>query len=404
MHESSTFRAWERAWKESETLCVAEGGSPAMLPQGLLRWLDGGSFLPPRDLLGLLEPQIPRLFSDLDPRLTLAESFSNLWNGLHPFAPLQRLHARIGGSWTDLWLQVKTPDDGTRLDLAWLLLPLFRRYPRAFSLPEFETVQAVTDQRPIQTLIEASPEIQFVDDGLLVGGMRLGEPADLHAFLEEEGMPVPTCWMERRRVCVVKADYYCPRRRRVILQAGCAYGAPGFVFRAGFSNLKSTGWNPLSQIIRSVLGNGIGTEQASTGEKNLSIIAFGKPPVGEASELANAVGEPNPSLRAPHRFVYHHADDSISCDGRHMTKRVPARILRKLVMDFVQSGRREFEFRAFKRDSEIVTNRKRPNFEVRLRRVVEVIRDFPCGLILHRRKPGLLELEASAPIEYSEEA
>lgn len=369
-----------------------------MLPQGLLRWLDGGSFLPPRDLLGLLEPQVPRLYSNLDPRLTLAESFSNLWSGLHPFAPLQRLHSRIGGSWTDLWLQVATPDEATRLDLAWLMLPLFRRYPRAFSLPEFETIQAVTDQRPIRSLVEESPEILFVNDGLLVGGIRLGEAADLHAYLEEAGIPVPEAWIERRQVCVVNADYYCPRRRRVILHAGCAYGAPGFVFRAGFRNLQPTGWNPLSQIIRAVVGNGIWSEQVTTEGRTLSAIGFGKPP-----EPANMVSEPVPVARAPHRFVYHHADDSISCDGRHMTKRVPARILRRLVMDFVQSGRREFEFRAFKRDSEIVTNRKRPNFEVRLRRVVEVIRDFPCGLILHRRRPGLLELEASGPIEYAEE-
>ena len=114
--------------------------------------------------------------------------------------------------------------------------------------------------------------------------------------------------------------------------------------------------------------------------------------------------EEGPAHRPPHRFVYHQADDSISCDGRHLTKNVPARILRRLVRDFVQSGRREFEFRTFKRDAEIVTNRKRPNFEVRLRRVQEVVSGVSCGLILHRPRPGLLELEASGPIEYAEEA
>ena len=405
IHEATNYRAWEQAWTEREALCLSEGGSPATLPQSLLRWLDGGSFLPPRELLGEIEAHIPRLYGEVDPRLALAESFASLWNRLHPFAPIERMHSRVAGAWTDLWLHVPTPVDGSTLDLAWLMLPLFRRYPRAFSLPEFEVVQPVFDPRPILSVVEEGSGIQSMEGGLLMGGMRLGETVNLESCLAESGLPIPPGWKGRGEACLLKADYYSPRRRRVTLQAGCAYGAPGFVFRVGFRQSRPQDWNPLSQIIRAVLDSGEAADTAPTSARTIMAPASGVQPAdpSKASE-ATAVREPAPAYAVPHRFVYHHADDSISCDGRHMTKRVPARILRRLVMDFVRSGRREFEFRAFKRDSEIVTNRKRPNFEVRLRRVVEVIRDFPCGLILHRRRPGLLELEASTPIEYSEEA
>lgn len=401
---TTAFRTWERSWVEAETLNVEAGGSPAQLPARLLRWLDGGSFLPPRALLGQMEAYLTRLYCDGDPRIALAEAYASLWNRLHPFAPLRRLGMPVGGApaaagnqgpasegWTSIWYELRVPE-GCTLDFSWLLLPLLRAFPRAFSLPEFEVVQAVADPRRVQSVLEDDNGLRFSEGGLDMGGMRLGESVLSGSHFRDAGIPLPEGWDPDLDACLVRADYYCPRRRRVILHAGCAYGASGFLFRIGFRNALPQTWNPLSQLIRAVTESQGGVEEPAAAYLS---------PLDGASALLR---EPAPAYRGPFRFVYHQADDSISCDGRHLTKNVPARILRRLVRDYVQSGRREFEFRTFKRDSDIVTNRKRPNFEVRLRRVQEVILGVPCGLILHRPRPGLLELQASGPIEYAEEA
>lgn len=390
---TTAFRAWERSWIDAETACLVSGDSPAQLPHGLLRWLDGGSFLPPRVLLGELDPHLPRLYRDSDSRLALADCFQGIWNRLHPFAPIRRVHARVSEGWHDLWLEVRIAEPGSALDLPWLLLPLFRAFPRAFSLPEFEVVEAVADPRRVHAILADDSGVRFANGGLDLGGMRLGESVEIREHFRESGIPSPQGWDMDADACLVRADYYCPSRRRILLLAGCAYGAPGFVFHARFRALGNQDANPLSALIRAVIGSGLD--------------AAGKSGPIEAAALngsAALLKEGGILYRPPHRFVYHQADDSISCDGRHLTKNVPARILRRLVRDYVQSGRREFEFRTFKRDAEIVTNRKRPNFEVRLRRVQEVVLGVPCGLILHRPRPGLLELEASGPIEYAEEA
>jgi hypothetical protein len=387
------FRAWERSWIDAEAASVESGGSPAHLPHGLLRWLDGGSFLPPRVLLGELEPYLPGLYRESDSRLALADCFLGLWNRLHPFAPIRRVHARASDGWHDLWLEVGIAEPGSPLDLPWLLLPLFRAFPRAFALPEFEVVQAVADPRRVDAILADDPGVRFAHGGLDVGGMRLGESVPVRDHFREAGIPAPEGWEMDADACQVRADYYCPRRRRILLQAGCVYGAPGLVFHAGFRALDGRDANPLAPLIRAVVEGGRDSDGQAGPEAAAAL-------TGSAALLR----EDAPAYRAPHRFVYHQADDSISCDGRHLTKNVPARILRRLVRDYVQSGRREFEFRTFKRDAEIVTNRKRPNFEVRLRRVQEVVSGVPCGLILHRPRPGLLELEASGPIEYAEES
>jgi hypothetical protein len=186
------------------------------------------------------------------------------------------------------------------------------------------------------------------------------------------------------------------------------------LFRVDFANVRPDDWNPLSTIIRDLqwratpvqAGFPAGTDPVFHPVRPWEAFA-GSLSVPYRSAAPGAAisdgGDLLPATAASHRFVYHRIDDSISCDGRHMTRSVPARILRKLVKDFVLTGRREFEFRIFKRDAEIVTNRKRPNFEVRLRRVQEVVLGRPCGLVIHRRRPGLLELEALTHIEYTEE-
>lgn len=390
---TSAYRAWERSWIEAEAACVEAGESPAQLPQGLLRWLDGGSFLPPKVLLGEIEPLLPRLYREGDSRLALADCFQGIWNRRHPFAPIRRLHARAIEGWQDLWLEVDIAEPGGALDLSWLLPPLFRAFPRAFSLPDFEVVEAVADPRRVHAILSDDTGVRFAHGGLDLGGMRLGESVDIGAHFRGNGIPSPQGWDGDAEACLVRADYYCPRRRRILLQAGCAYGAPGFVFHVGFRASGGRDGNPLKALVRAVVGEGRD--------------AAGPADPAEAGALSGSAAlskHDGQAPRVPHRFVYHQADDSISCDGHHLTKNVPARILRRLVRDYVQSGRREFEFRTFKRDAEIVTNRKRPNFEVRLRRVQEVVSGAPCGLILRRPRPGLLELETSGPIEYAEEA
>jgi hypothetical protein len=386
--QASRFREWERAWLESESRCLSGGGDPSGLPRDSLRWLDGGSFLPPRDLLRSLEPHLPRLFGPGEPRLLLAQTFADVWNGLHPFVPLSVLHARTEGGRTDLWIRVDLPDGDILIDLSWLLLPLFKAFPKAFGLPEYDRIQPLWDPRGINAILDASSlfHAEVLQDGAGCEPTPRTETLSLQALFHEPflSMDVPDL---STQVQLVREDHHCRRRRRAVLRSGCAYGAPAFLFRAGFGNHRPDGWNPLSKVLRAVLAD----PKASAGWGPADA-------VGRSASPA-----PVQANRPPHRFVYHRVDDTISCDGRHLTRSVPARILRKLVKDFVLLGQREFEFRAFKRDAEIVTNRKRPNFEVRLRRVQEVILDVPCGLVLHRRRPGLLELEACAPIEYSEE-
>ncbi|MDB5050049.1 MAG: hypothetical protein JWO30_3120 [Fibrobacteres bacterium] len=73
-------------------------------------------------------------------------------------------------------------------------------------------------------------------------------------------------------------------------------------------------------------------------------------------------------------FLYHELDDSISCNHCYLTKGVPARILKKLLEYHVYENRTYFEYREFKRDRELFVQPKTTNFEVRLRRLMKLVR------------------------------
>lgn len=68
--------------------------------------------------------------------------------------------------------------------------------------------------------------------------------------------------------------------------------------------------------------------------------------------------------------VYYTDSDSISVNGKHVMRNVPAKILRNILSEYTTTGREEFENREFKRDTSICMDPLRPNFESRLNRVV----------------------------------
>ena len=84
---------------------------------------------------------------------------------------------------------------------------------------------------------------------------------------------------------------------------------------------------------------------------------------------------PSQSEKVDLYFVYHVHDESISCNLQYLTKNVPARILRKLLESHLSGKRTQFEYREFKRDNNLFFIRKTTNFEIRLRRLMKLIRE-----------------------------
>lgn len=101
--------------------------------------------------------------------------------------------------------------------------------------------------------------------------------------------------------------------------------------------------------------------------------------------------------------IYYEADDSISVNGKHLMRNVPARILRNILREYSKTGREEFENREFKRDPEICIDALNPNFESRLNRVVDHLQKVSDIMGLDRHRRGGFRFEPHCHIEFREE-
>lgn len=102
-------------------------------------------------------------------------------------------------------------------------------------------------------------------------------------------------------------------------------------------------------------------------------------------------------------IIYYEADDSISVNGKHLMRNVPARILRNVLREYTKTGREEFENREFKRDPEICIDPVNPNFESRLNRVVDHLAKVSEVMNLNRHRRGGFRFEPHCHIDFHEE-
>ena len=102
-------------------------------------------------------------------------------------------------------------------------------------------------------------------------------------------------------------------------------------------------------------------------------------------------------------FRYHSGDESISLNGEHLVKGVPAKILRSLLSAHQREGRCEFEYREFKWDFEISAGQKNANFEVRFYRLVVKLEEKCPSIAITKVVRGRFELKSSCMITLEEQ-
>jgi hypothetical protein len=218
-------------------------------------------------------------------------------------------------------------------------------------------------------------------DGFFLDGERIGHRSDFRSFLDAHGLDLSKFDPPDAEVILIDKDVYCPLRKRIVLYAGCVYGAPLYTTRICHVKRPMRDKNLLSNLIADA-GQEVDLFESELEGKHLAVAARAEP---------KSV------------FVYRHADQSLSLNGRHFLKNVPAKILNKILAAYTLKGRREFEYRDFKRDFEISFGRKNSNFEIRFYRLLEKLKQENAGIRIRKRGRGSFTVEAEGTIEYREE-
>jgi hypothetical protein len=103
-------------------------------------------------------------------------------------------------------------------------------------------------------------------------------------------------------------------------------------------------------------------------------------------------------------FIFHRQDATMSCNGEHLLRGVPAKILQKVLMAHTLAGRTVFEHREFRRDPDLGLDPLNPNLESRIRILSERLESRVEGnLRIVKDERGRFGLEAKSLVEFTEE-
>ncbi len=336
------------------------------------------TYMPGKVLLSWFYPVMDKFFDRYDPRELVLQMITVYTEKYVEGTVHRRLKKEVDGEWMRsymLFIGHKSFRKFYVFNFDFIVGEQIRSFPKMLDLPEFEELSYLNDCQRIEDVLWEE-EFRRDAEGLYWNGRRIAVPDDYHAFMERGGFDIGAFNMPRRQVLVATEDIHCARRGRQVIYRGCAYESPAYL--TVIKHRKNT--KEERKILQQML-------QDTMVEDDL----FSPEVIRKHEELIR-------SLEKKLAFSYTPGDESISVNGAHLTKGVPAKILRNILHAYVKEGKNDFEYREFKRDFEISLGQKNSNFEVRFYRLVGKLGERCPELRIEKADRGRFTLAADCKV------
>ncbi len=256
--------------------------------------------------------------------------------------------------------------------------------PITLGLPEYEKVTIISDVRSVE---------EIVQDASLATG-KVSSPAGavkvkrytFHEFVKRTGVAVPHLDFTALQTEVVEVldDYYCQKKKRIVLHKGCIYGAPVYLFEIVFAE----------SIVKNLMHTVSHTMDTIGHEKAIEI---------PLKALHDAL-----LLQAERRFAFRYdtLSDTMTLNGNYFNRSIPAKVLRKIIKKYMEQGHDggiEIERKWLLNDPEIVPDRNNPNLERRFELIAEAFKKkCPDGCSFTRPSKGIIKFIPNGQITFEE--
>ena len=367
-----------------ERFLIAKGRDPAGILRKVL-WLNNNStHIPGKVLLTWFYPKLESVFDSVDTRdmvFAMITIFTENWLPNH-------IHRRIKqwdeGEWRHSILIFHSDPLIPGLedwDMELIAGPQVLNAPIMFALPPFEAFGLICEYRQAETAVWIPEDKPVRDGGLwLIRGEAYGRIQTFSEFCRERLIDLSKFDLKDTTVVACTRDYFCPIRKRVVLHAGSAYGAPTCLHSVMHRKLKDTGKGGMGVFIEDMVRED-DLQDAELQRRHQALIDH---------------------LSRDPRFEYHASDESLNLNGRYFTKGVPAQILKHLFESYLQEAKSEFEYRDLKRIFEITHGQKNSNFEVRFYRLVDKLNGECPSVRLEKTGRGRFRLAVAGGLQYRE--
>jgi len=379
-----------RVFGSLESFCLRYGLDYRAFIEDRMLGMNQGSLLAPRSCLRFVGQFLGELLRTPDVRLTLLRLLETASMEIASGLRLRLLRHERSADQLRAWVVLDVGDFGDEVresDLcSWIALAL-AHCPRRMGAASFEPVQIVADLRTmdsIATSTQRSEAPDFSNGTWFVNGEPLTRPVSLHGWLERNGISAQDVGSpSEAELQAVVRDWICPLRGRRVLTTGTAYGAPFGLFLLHWSLDDAS---PAEEALRALIAEALDSDAGYGWQR--------------AEDLHKLLLDND---RHRLRFVYHTGDETISCNGTHLLRGVPAKILQKVLIAHTVTGRTLFEHREFRRDPDLKLDPSNPNLESRLRILAQRLDERLPAVHLAKAGRGRFQLEASVQVEYAEE-
>lgn len=376
-----------------ESFCLRYGLDYLEFLEKRVLGLNGGSLLSPRASLRFAGRFLGSLLQSPDIRLTTLRLLDEASKSAPAGGLVARLlrHERDGDrltAWIRLDVARETPGVAES-DICFWVATALSHAPLRWGAERFEDVETLADMRSIEGVVSLTQQVGAPTPstrGWRHRGRQLSSSVPLGEWLAQQGltMLLPDA-PEGVVVQRIEEDWVCPQRGRLVLRRGSVLGAPFGLFRIRWS-LDDT--SPIVDALSRLFFEATDAEADN--------------PQWEVAHKLH--GDLLESDRHRLRFVYHTTDETVSCNGSHLLRGVPAKILQKVLLAHTVTGRTIFEHREFRRDPDLNLDPANPNLESRLRLLSQRLEERLPALRLAKAGRGRFQMESSIQIEYTEES
>jgi hypothetical protein len=257
--------------------------------------------------------------------------------------------------------------------------------PQALHLPAFESVRHVAIGATLQEALLRDDLIEQ-DHVCLLDGEIIATACTVDDWIREEQVEIPGFpdRLKTLKVWVAKRDIFCAKRRRIVVFEGCTYGMP---FHA------SVLCHPAKWLARGNVLQPIAEELNSA----------------ESIESANSTDllarhEAVLALLGGHGdWVFHRLSESMTCNGHHVIKGTPARILRYFLTEQASRHRCEFDYRELLAQSDLTLGQKSPNLTTPLLRLSQRLAEIDASVQVQRVSKGKFRMDVKGSFKFSED-
>jgi hypothetical protein len=365
-----------------EPFLVEKGYDALAFMRKMLFRNNKSTYMPGKIVMSWVYPIMDKIFNLYDPREMIFQMIEIYTENYLPGHIHPKIKKKIDKEWTYSYLMYLA--DGSiekfpNFNFDYIAGEQIKGFPRMLNLPEFENITYLADCRSLEKILW-EPGVEFLDKVLVLNGQIIGERKKFREFSFDHGLEIQKYTLPDNEIVVATEDIFCSKRKRVVVYKGCAYGSLVFISVVKHRKIPNSEKKFLEHMLVDTLLDGdLFSAEVKVRHENLMA-----------------------SFTKKNDFVYRASDESISLNGDHFIKGVSAKILRKIIVEYVTLNRKNFEYRNFKQEFEISLGQKNSNFEVRFYRLMDAL-DSKCPEFkIEKTERGKFLLTVTGKIEFKE--